>query len=322
MTININQLQALDALERERHFSRAAEAIGISQPAVSAQLKKLQQCYEARLIYRRGRQVEFSKLGIELALKARKIVSLLNDFESSLQAAADLRSGHLDIGLSCHHFVMDLLAVYMERYPGIQLKAEIGDSKPLLKKVLAGRVDIAGITGTISDPRLYHYKYSDQNIVLFVAKDHPWAEQDTLSIAELEGEPMVARTRQSMTRQIFSDALQAFAIRPDIVLELDTWETMKEAVASGIGFGIALEDEFGRDDRLAMLTIADAELTASQYFICLEEYRNLGTVQAFLGLVNEARSHRRASGNKGFFDRCNPAQPLRSDLTGSHRNSR
>lgn len=301
MAINITQLKALDALERERHFSKAANAIGISQPAISAQMKKLQESYDAKLLYRWGRQVEFSTLGRELALKARKIVGLLNDFESSLQATSDLRSGYLNIGLSCHYFVMDMLAVFMERYPGIQLKAEIGDSKPLLEKVLACQLDIAGITGSISDPRLYHYKYSTQDIILFVTEDHPWAKQGSLPIVELEGEPMVARTRQSMTRQIFFEALDTAAVKPDVVLELDTWETMKEAVASGVGFGIALEDEFGHDDRLVKLKIADVELTAPQYFVCLKEYKSLGTVQAFLSLVNEVRLHRRTNGKKRVF---------------------
>lgn len=298
MPFNITQLKALDALERERNFSRAADSIGISQPAISAQIKKLQESYDAKLLKRWGRQVEFSKLGMEMALKARKLVGLLNDFKSSLQAAADLGTGYLDIGLSCHYFVTDMLAVFMERYPGIQLKAEIGDSKPLLKKVLACQLDIAGITGNVSDARLYKYKYSDQAIVLLVAADHPWAIQNTLSIGELESEPMVARTKQSMTRQIFWEALDNASVKPDVVLELDTWETMKEAVASGIGFGIALEDEFGHDDRLVKLKIAGAELTASQYFVCLKEYQNLGTVQAFLDLVQEARMNRQLSGEK------------------------
>jgi len=182
MTFNITQLKALDALERERHFSRAADSIGISQPAISAQIKKLQENYDVKLLKRWGRQVQFSKLGMEMALKARKRVGLLNDFESSLQAAANLGTGYLDIGLSCHYFVADMLSVFMERYPGIQLKTEIGNSKPLLKKVLACQLDIAGITGTASDDRLYQYRYSEQTIVLLVAADHPWASQNTLRL--------------------------------------------------------------------------------------------------------------------------------------------
>ena len=298
MTITLTQLKALDALERERHFSRAAKAIGISQPAISAQIKKLQESHDTRLLYRWDRRVEFSRLGEELALKARKIVGLLDDFEASLHASSALRSGHLDIGLSCHYFVMDILAVFMERYPGIQLKAEIGDSKPLIEKVRSCQLDIAGITGGVSDPQLYQYKYSDQTIVLFVALDHPWTRLDTLTVAELEGEPMVARTKQSMTRQIFSDKMDEAGVQPDVVLELDTWETMKEAVASGIGFGIALEDEFGHDSRLAKLKLADVDLTAGQYFVCLREFHTIATIKAFLNLVREVSRSRLAHGQQ------------------------
>ena len=103
---------------------------------------------------------------------------------------------------------------------------------------------------------------------------------------------MVARHTTSMTRTIFQSRVNGLGIRPRVVLELDSWETMKEAVAAGIGFGIALEDEFHPDNRLVGIPVDGVDLTAGQYFVCLPEFKYLRAVQAFLRLVQEVKEMR------------------------------
>lgn len=290
--MNLHQLKALDALARHRSFSKAAKALGVSQPAVSIQLRKLQDQYGVNLFRRWGKQTELSELGDELVLKARKILGLLDDFETTLITAGNLEAGRLNIGLSCHYFVMEMLAVFMARYPGIQLRARIGDSQKLIDDILACRLDLAEVTGTVPDKRFHNYAYSEQCIVLFVAKGHPWTDLPALRAERLNGEAMVARHTTSMTRRIFQQRLAALDIHPRVVMELDAWEAMKEAVAAGMGFGIALQDEFSRDERLTGIPVSGIDLSARQYFICLPEFEHLRTVQAFLALAREVKQFR------------------------------
>jgi LysR family transcriptional regulator, low CO2-responsive transcriptional regulator len=80
-------------------------------------------------------------------------------------------------------------------------------------------------------------------------------------------------------------------------MELDSWETVKEAVAAGIGFGIALEDEFSSDERFHAVPLKGIDLSVRQYFVCLPEFKQLRTVQTFLDLVREFRV-RRAEGQE------------------------
>jgi DNA-binding transcriptional LysR family regulator len=194
---------------------------------------------------------------------------------------------------------MDLLAVFMERYPGVQVKAKIGDSAKLIEDVIACRLDIAGVTGLEPDNRLVNIAYRDQPIILFVARNHPWARHVGISAAELNDQPMVARHGSSMTRRIFESRLNDRNIHPRILIELDSWEAMKAATAAGIGFGIALEDEFGHDDRLVGITLTDVDLSARQYFVCLPEFEQLRSVQAFLDVVRELQ--RPIVGQRGSF---------------------
>ncbi len=291
--MNIHQLRALDAFALHGSFSKAAQALGVTQPAVSIQLRKLQQQYGVKLFRRWGNGAEFSDLGNELVLKARKVLGLLEDCRETLETASRLQSGRLEIGLSCHYFVIDLLAVFMNRYPGVNVRAQIGDSQTLIEDVLACRLDLAEITGAAADDRLFSLAYSDQCIVLFVAGNHPWADLPYLHVDQLNAEAMVARHSGSMTRRIFLTRLEALGIRPRIVLELDSWETLKAAVAAGIGFGIALEDEFTHDDRLKGIPVRGVDLAAKQYFVCLPEFEHLRTVRAFLEMVQEVRYMRR-----------------------------
>ncbi|WP_022666383.1 LysR family transcriptional regulator [Desulfospira joergensenii] len=283
--ITIPQIRVLDAVAKENNFSKAAVLLGISQPAVSIQLRELQKRYGINIYYRRGKKIMLSELGLELVTTGRKVLGLLNEMDTRIRETAELFSGKLHIGLSCHYFVKRLLPRFIEDYPGVSVKASIGHSARLKEEVKACRMDIAEITDTQPDPHLFNLKFSEQKILLFVAQSHAWAGLSHIDITRLDNVKMVALHNESMTRQIFNKKLDEKGINPNIVLELDNWETMKETVAAGIGFGIALEDEFGPDHRLAKIALKGARFTANQYFVCQPEYRELKVVSAFLEIA-------------------------------------
>lgn len=291
--ISIQQIRVLDAVAREKNFSKAARRLGISQPAVSLQLRELQKRYGVKLYTRRGKEIHLSHLGMQLVTTGRKILGLLNEMNNTLTESAYLLSGRLHIGLSCHYFVKGLLTRFMNEYPGVKVKASIGHSAYLLEEIRACRMDIAEITALAPVPGLYSLDFSQQQIILFVARTHAWALRESLSILELHKEKMVALDNESMTRKIFDSFLEKKQIAPNIVLELDNWETMKEVVAAGIGFGIAQEDEFGPDPRLVRIPLSDADCSAIQYFVCQSEYRDLNAVAAFLDIAQKEKELRR-----------------------------
>ncbi|WDP92689.1 MAG: LysR family transcriptional regulator [Desulfobacter sp.] len=291
--ISIAQIKILDAVDREKNFSRAAQYLGISQPAVSLQLRELQKRYGVGIYFRRGKQIHLSELGVELVKTGRKVLGLLAEMDASLKEAGDLLTGRIHIGLSCHYFVKGLIAEFMGCYPGVRVKASIGHSESLMAEVLDCRMDVAEVTALQPDPRLHHFKYSEQEILLFIASTHPWAAKGKMDIRALHGERMVALHSPSMTRQIFNRRLDEENICPKIMLELDNWDAMKEVVAAGVGFGIALEDEFGPDPRLAKIRLTGADLTAGQYFVCQPEYRELAVISAFLDIAEKEKEKNR-----------------------------
>lgn len=285
--ITIPQIRILDAVDKENNFSRAAALLGISQPAVSIQLRELQKRYGITIYYRRGKKIMLSELGMDLVKTGRKVLGLLDEMDNRIKEAAELFSGKIHIGLSCHYFVKQLLPRFIEEYPGVRVKATIGNSARLKEDVLACRMDVAEITDTEPVPHLFNLKFSEQRILMFVSRSHPWAKRSQIDIRHLDKEKMVALHTESMTRRIFNQKLDKKGIKPNIVLELDNWETMKETVAAGIGFGIALEDEFGPDNRLVKIDLKGARFTAGQYFVCQPEYRELNIISAFLDMAEK-----------------------------------
>lgn len=285
--MNIAQLKALDALAKEKNFSKAGRLLGISQPAISLQLRNIQKAYGVKLFYRWGKFIEFTEFGQEMVIKARKVLGLLADMEESLRAEHTLQSGYLNLGLSCHYLVMNPLATFMKRYPGVQVNAYVKDSAELMEDVANCRLDVAQVTTKVPDSRFYNYLYSRQPIILFISRNHPWAKETSIHVSQLHQGRMVARHISSGTRRIFEKRLAEQGIAPQVVLELDSWAGLKEAVATGIGFGIALEDEFTPDERLIKLSLEGVDLITAQYFICLPEYKTLNTVSTLLDIVSD-----------------------------------
>lgn len=198
-SVNIQQLKALDAVASHGSCLQAAKALAVTQLAVSIMLCRLQDEHGFKLFIRWGKQAEFSVLGQAPAEKARKILRLLDDFKETISAANCLQTGKLEIGLSCHYFVMDMLAIFMERYPDVKIRAQVGDSRALVEDILKCRLDLAEVTAAKPDKRLFNLAYNNQDIVLFVAKNHPWADLKTLPVEKFDGRPMVARHSTSMT---------------------------------------------------------------------------------------------------------------------------
>lgn len=287
--MNIPQLKALDSAVRTKSYTKAAQELGISQPAVSQQLRELEKQYQVKLIYRRGNRIEFTPLALTLVKQARICLTFIKEMEQTLHADGNLQAGSFSIGLSCHYLVMELLAAFMRRHPAVAVNSHIGDSENLISKILDCQLDIAVITTRQPDLRVENFLYSQQHIVAVVNREHPWASLDTLDVSKLADMPMIVRHSSSGTRSIFTQLLAELDITPRIALELDSFGAMLEAVAVGIGFAIVLGDEFTGDERLCCVPFSGAEMIANQYLVYLPEYKELNAVKSFLNLAAETK---------------------------------
>lgn len=284
MRVSISQLATLNAISQQESYAAAAKALGVSQPAVSAQIKRLEQEFDVKLVRRIGKRVRLTPLGEAVVEKARRALALLNDIDLSLTSAGGLMGGHFRVGLSCHNLVTDLLSRFMLTYPYVKVVAKMQDTYTLLEGMSEGLFDLVTVTLDAPNPDYVNYRYGVQDIVLCVAPWHPWAKRESVDVSELHGQRMVFR-ESSYTRTIFQRELAARKIAPVNTLELDTWESYMAAVVSGIGLGISLRDEVRDEGSVAAVRLSGAPMQATQYMIVHEDMKDARTVRAFLDLA-------------------------------------
>ncbi|MBS7700275.1 MULTISPECIES: LysR family transcriptional regulator [unclassified Chelatococcus] len=285
--MNLAQLRAFNAVANHRTFSAAAQALGVSQSAITQHVKSLEDSVGARLFLRMAGGVELTADARDLLPKVRQAILMLDDISARMSDGRSLATGHLAIGLCAPYVAMPMLERFTAEHPGIQLEVRLENSSSLLELVAQHRVDIAIATLRAPHPDFACDFVVDQRVEILVHADHPWWNRRRVETWELVGQRLVTREAGSMTRHLFEEAMAARNIELPPHLILGSREAVKEAVAAGIGIGIVLDQERGLDPRLRSITVSDLDISAGEYIVTRRETRGLGSVAAFLAIANE-----------------------------------
>ena len=287
--MNYTQLRAFHAVAQAGSYTRASQVLHVTQPTLSSQVKTLEESYGVCLFERRGRGIELTDLGRGLLDITRRLYTLETDSERFLSAARSLSSGQLRVGADAPYHVIQLLAIFNRRHPGIQLSFSFGNSNQVLNDLRERRTEVALLAEPKPDPQIYAIPVRKDRLIAFVDRDHTWARRRSVKLEELAQERIVLRETGSITRAIFERALERNDIQLETTLEIGSREAVREAVASGLGVGIVFESEFGRDSRVHALSLRGARLEAVEYAACLEDRRPLRVVRAFFDLARETQ---------------------------------
>jgi DNA-binding transcriptional LysR family regulator len=201
--------------------------------------------------------------------------------QALLGAASDLQHGALRIGADGPFHVMPVLARLREAHPALQLSVTVGNSADVERRLLDVQSDVAILAHSSDDERLYARRIARHPVIVFVSKKHAWAKLGRIKLAELAGEPMVVREAGSATRRMFDALTKRRNVTPNVVLEIESREAMREAVAAGFGFGVVSAPELGFDDRLASIEITDGTVFTEEHAVCLHDRRQDKAIRAF-----------------------------------------
>lgn len=283
--MNIIHLRAFHAVATEGSFTSAGRALQVTQPTLSAQVTELEKTYGVRLFDRTPRGVVLTGVGGALLDITRRLFSLETEADETLSAARELKHGILKAGADGPHHIIPVLAAFTRRYPGLDVSLDMGTSDRVLRELREYRIDVAIVARVDADSRFYSVPYRSSPLVLFVPRNHPWARRSSVRLAEVAGERMILREAASVTRQVFQSALDTAGIRPQSVMQIESREAVREAVAAGLGIGVVALAEFDQDKRLTPLRVRDATFSIVEHIVCLGERRRLRIVQAFLELA-------------------------------------
>ena len=271
-------------------FTAAAEALCISQPTVTTQVKELESRYGVELLVRHGRRVELTETGAALLAISRRLMKLHEEADELLTSSGNLTTGHLKLAAVGPFHATEMVARFLSSFPAITVSMLLGNSDQTLQRILELEADVAILAHAVDDPRVFSVPFGTHEVVVFVNADHPWHGRHTVHIGELAGQPLILRETGSTTRRALELAAETANVPIHPFLEVGSREGVWKAVERGLGIGVVADFEFVSHPRLSTIKIADAEVRTEYRLACLRERRQSPKIDAFLksGLMGGA----------------------------------
>jgi DNA-binding transcriptional LysR family regulator len=250
----LKQLRLLTAAARGGSFAAAAEACHVTPPAVTMQMRQLEDATGLPLFERDGRHFALTAAGRELLACAEKIEAVLADCAAGLAQLKSLASGRVTVGVvsTAKYFAPQMLAAFARSHPGIDIELIIGNREDTIAAFKAGRLDVAVMGRPPEGVEVESALIGEHPQVLIGPPDHPLAKRHNIPPRALADETILMREAGSGTRQIAERFLEKHRIKPHIGMEIGSNETIKQAVIAGLGIAfisahtIASEIEDGR----------------------------------------------------------------------------
>jgi len=273
-------------------FSRAAEALHLTQPAISDQVRKLEEEYDVTLFYRHKKQVSLTGAGQRLLEITRRLFEVEKQAHEMLAESRALRVGALRvIGDSAHH-ALPMIGRFRQRFPGIALSIHAGNSEEVLARLVNYEAEVGVLSEVPDSDNFEVIRLSSAPLIAFATAEHPLAVRGEVKLAELGRQMLVLREQGSKTRQTLEAAAAERGVTLKAAIEAEGREAVREIVAAGSGVGIVSEAEFGRDSRLVPIRISDCEIILDEALICLRDRAKGKLIAAFLEIARASIAER------------------------------
>jgi len=259
------QLQIFCKVVELKSFSKAGEAVHLSQPTVSSHIKDLEEHFDTRLVDRMSRQVFATKAGEILYDYAHRLLKLRDKAEAALAEFTGKVKGHITIGGSTipgGYLLPQIIGKFSNAYPDVRISLSVGDTSEILAKTSAGRIEVS-IVGAISNEKILHQTaVIPDEMGLVVPGGHKWARRRRIKLKELLNEPFIIREHGSGTLKSIEQALQRKDLSLDdlnIVAEMGSTEAVRQAIKSGVGISILSAVAVAEECRSGLLKTIEVE---------------------------------------------------------------
>lgn len=284
-TVLVAELKSFYAVARCGAVTKAAAQLGISQPTVTGQLRRLESRYGIELFHRQGRGMRLSDAGHNLMPMVEKLMQQETEIDFRLRDASDLREGNLRIGATGPYYIMDTVRRYNQRYPGIDLTMTIGNSQSMLHALHDYRIEIATSSFLMDDKHLYRRMIAADPIRVVTRRGHPLARRGRIALADLADHVLLLREPGSMTRQLTEDALRTAGVTVKRTLEIGSRESICQAVLCELGISLIPSREIPSHPELTALDIEDIGVAMHEYLYCLRERQPMQLIARFLEMA-------------------------------------
>lgn len=297
MHLTLRQLTVFEAVARHSSYTRAAEELHLSQPAVSMQIRQLEESAGLPLFEKLGKNIHLTEAGREVHHYSQAIGQQLREMEEVIEALKGVQGGHLRISVAttANYFATRLLAAFSRRYPDTTFSLDITNRKTLLDQLAKNETDLVIMGKPPEGLDLDATAFMENPLVIIAPADHALAKQKKIPLSALRDESFVVRELESGTRIAMERFFEERGVKLNTGMDMTSNSAIKHAVEAGLGLGIVsihtleLELEAGR---LVVLDVDGFPIQRHWYLVMRHGKRLPPVARAFFDFLMDGDATR------------------------------
>ncbi|MDM0114182.1 LysR family transcriptional regulator [Variovorax sp. J22R133] len=257
----LRQLKVFEAVARHLSFSRAAEELHLTQPAVSTQVAKLEEHAGNALFEQFGKKIYLTPAGTELLQISRTIIQQFEAAENAMTQFKGVSGGKLNVGVisAGDYFFPRLLVEFASRHRGVSLNFTVHNREGLLTCIAENQTDLAIMVRPPTDLDTLNQPFAPHPYVIVAPPDHPLVGKKKIPMARLMREPFVVREKGSDTRNMMEEGCGVHILDLRIAMEIRSTETIKQAVIAGMGLSFMSAHTISLEVKTGSLRVLDVQ---------------------------------------------------------------
>lgn len=279
MALNFHQLHIFFTVAEKGSFSAAAQALHMTQPAVTMQVQSLEDYFGTKLLHRSTKRIELTEAGRTLMPFAQRSIELIRDTDATMSKFTKQLKGRLQLGASLtigEYILPRVLGPFGQEYPHIAISMKVMNTGQIMEDILNHQLNFGLIEAPVNHPDMHMEAVMSDELKLIVAASHPLADKESVTLEEAISYPFVLREQGSGTRLVMEEELKTRNLDPsslNIVMELGSTGAVKSAVEAGIGISFVSASSVKHEVALGLIRIiplSDASFKRQFYSIYLK----------------------------------------------------
>jgi DNA-binding transcriptional LysR family regulator len=287
MSINMTQVKAFMSVATFGSFTKAAEALNLTQSNLSMQVAALERGYNIKLLERTRGDIKPTPIGRSLFEIAKQIFALQDEALALVKNTNEFDKGTIRIGSDSPVTIFPYINAFKATYPNIELSLYLGSGEEVVEALKTCKIDVA----LMSEPQMgVGYKsipIKQSGLACVFLATNPMAMKKRIMFKDLNDQSLVMRMEGSRTRMIFDAASRLACFKASVALEVSSREGVLEAVLNNLGIGIIWQKEFNGDPRLRVVPLDVKGGLLNACFVYQTERENRGLLRAFLGAIDK-----------------------------------
>ncbi len=287
MVTSYQHLRAFHAIAIEGGVSRAARRLNVSQPTLSQQLKALEARYDVTLFESRKVPLKLTAAGSDLFELTKKFFATAADIEELLGGQSRLSGGMLRLGSDNPAYAAMVIDRFRREHPQTEVQVRMGNARDVIRWLGEAQIDAALASDPPGDATFSYQPLASDSLTCALPLRHPLADRETIPVAAIAGETLLMREPTSKTRAFTERAMADAEVQPSASIEMQSRETIREAIALGLGIGVFFSSECPPDSRIVYrpLDTGPREYQLRSYLVCQSERRRSALLRALQAIA-------------------------------------